>query len=962
MPGFIRSFSLFRLLLGSTLLLTLSPTLLLAQATTGVITGRVSDASTGRSLRGAVVRVLGTVAVEYTDAEGRFTLPVVPAGSQRLEVDYVGLDPAVRDVEVQAGATTHVQITLSSEALQMETFEVQEQARGAALAVNQQKTARGIVNIVSEETFGSMISGNIGYALQRLPGLTVNEDEDGTPTGVNIRGLESKYNSFQVDGNRVPTSGNTRSFATNQFTADGVSNIEVIKAPTPDRDGDAIGGIINVVSRSAFQREGRTVQVTGSGQYYDKNQKWGYNAGLNYLDIFDIAGGTKNLGISLSATAYETSRDYDNLDKDYAYMTPAHEPALNLAEPIYFHTNGTPQTNFRDTKSYGFNASIDFRLTERASFYVRPFYSHYTVDSEKPRNRFYVNSNHNFGGTGGTKSIIEATYNTGRSAPNVTNDIRYQNERGTTDNDTYGLSLGGHHQLDTIEFSYDAFHSKNEANRLRSLGYVVRNPGFNIGYDQTNRAAPVYTILNGRDPMNPATISRGDLTINPREAAEEASSLKADWEKKFVGNELTGSVKIGAKYRRNEKDQDQASRVYRTGTAANGFPYAELLRPSNRSVFGIPMYLEPDMAKVEALFRSSPQIFTLQVNDTLRNDVINDYEAQEDIAAAYMMGTLTWGRTTMIAGLRAEHNQFESLTYRYSDATPSAPTRVRRERDYTVWLPGLHFRHALTRNLILRESYNRSYSRPDIDLLVAGLQLDAATGNISGGNPDLTESTSDNFDIQLEYYTARSGLYSVGFFYKDIKGFYYDSTTRFNEVDADGYPIPVADGAYTFTRPENARGAENYGVELIARQALYFLPKPLDGFSVSISATFTESDGKYPGREDEKLPTYGFSDEIYYAALEYTAGRFRAQLSYRYRSAYLEGLDDNNTLDDYFGAAKSLDWESSYQLTAQVRLFLNVHNLTDEPQVSYQGFRRTDNPEDYTKYSWRAVIGATCTF
>jgi outer membrane receptor protein involved in Fe transport len=37
-----------------------------------------------------------------------------------------------------------------------------------------------------------MVSGNIGYALQRLPGLTVNEDEDGTPSGVNIRGMESK--------------------------------------------------------------------------------------------------------------------------------------------------------------------------------------------------------------------------------------------------------------------------------------------------------------------------------------------------------------------------------------------------------------------------------------------------------------------------------------------------------------------------------------------------------------------------------------------------------------------------------------------------------------------------------------------------------------------------------------------------------------------------------------------------
>lgn len=220
------------------------------------------------------MRILGTTAVDYTDADGRYTLPAVPAGAQRVEIDYVGLDSLLQNVSVDAGATATLDASLQSDVLKMATFTVAEQARGQALAINQQKTADGIVNIVSEETFGQMLNGNIGYALQRLPGITVNEDEDGTPTGVNIRGLESKYNSFQIDGNRLPTSGTSRGFSTNQLSADGISNIEVIKAATPDRDGDAIGGIINVISRSAFQRDGRSFDFTGSGVYYDKNEKW----------------------------------------------------------------------------------------------------------------------------------------------------------------------------------------------------------------------------------------------------------------------------------------------------------------------------------------------------------------------------------------------------------------------------------------------------------------------------------------------------------------------------------------------------------------------------------------------------------------------------------------------------------------------------------------------------------------
>jgi outer membrane receptor protein involved in Fe transport len=86
-------------------------------------------------------------------------------------------------------------------------------------------------------------------------------------------------------------------------------------------------------------------------------------------------------------------------------------------------------------------------------------------------------------------------------------------------------------------------------------------------------------------------------------------------------------------------------------------------------------------------------------------------------------------------------------------------------------------------------------------------------------------------------------------------------------------------------------------------------------------------------------------------------------LSYTYRSDFLEGLDGNGPLfDDYFGAYESLNWESSYQLNRNSRLYFNVNNLTDEPQISYQGVNRPDNPEDYTTYSWRASVGLSYRF
>jgi hypothetical protein len=207
---------------------------------TGTVSGRVSDLATGKSLQGAVVKIGGVNAVVYTDAEGRFTLAAVPVGPHKVEVDYVGLDPYSTAVTVAAGQTTGVNATLDSNVLKLSAFTVAESVRGQALAINQQKTASGLVNIVSEETFSTNLGGNIGFTLQQLPGLSVDEGEDGEPSGVNIRGLEAKYNSVQVDGNRMPASGNSRAFNIGQLNADSVSNIEVIKAATPSASGRSI--------------------------------------------------------------------------------------------------------------------------------------------------------------------------------------------------------------------------------------------------------------------------------------------------------------------------------------------------------------------------------------------------------------------------------------------------------------------------------------------------------------------------------------------------------------------------------------------------------------------------------------------------------------------------------------------------------------------------------------------------
>ena len=170
-----------------------------------------------------------------------------------------------------------------------------------------------------------------------------------------------------------------------------------------------------------------------------------------------------------------------------------------------------------------------------------------------------------------------------------------------------------------------------------------------------------------------------------------------------------------------------------------------------------------------------------------------------------------------------------------------------------------------------------------------------------------------------------------------MKGFYYNRVFKFDVLDANDQPIPNPSGLRQWSQWQNAQGAKNKGLELIANQKFYFLPGSLKGLSVATSATFTDSVANYPNRPGEKLPTYGFSDYMFNGAVEYVHGRFRGRASYRYRSDYLEGIDTSAFIDDWFGAREQVDVELSFRLTKRLRVYANGENLTWRPQASYQG-------------------------
>ena len=912
-------------------------------ATEGALTGRVAESGSGRSLEGAIVTVGDSRYRDYTDASGRFSITDIPAGDYRVSVTYVGLAQVVNNVTISAGDATTYDVNLAREE-GLQSITVRGMRTGTDRAINEQKTAAGIVNVVSEEMFGAMLDGNIGQAMQRLPGISVDQSQDGSHGSINIRGVSGEFNSVQIDGNRVPSSGGSNSFNPRQLAADGVTKLEVIKAPTPDRDGDAVGGIINMVSRSAFQRRGREMSLDVSAQLNEEPGNWGHSGKFSFSDILSVNGEQNNLGISFTLSRYDTDRYSRNADQDWVQVTPENNPQLNIEsynEPVWFMESTHFEYDTRTTLTNTLSGSIDYRVGDNHSFYVRPMVSTYERNGVAYETDIDIDTAFD-NDIDGDKTYAELTPRYGRGTADSEASRGWIGTLDDQENDLYSLSLGGRYENDSDLMTYDLSYSRNK-NTIRDdseLNMLMEpdDPWFIFEYEVFDPNGDIRVEeVNGVDPTDLSLMTEGEMEKVYGSKEDETFSARLDWEREFILENGAFTLKTGGKYRSSSQYRDLTVDLYEMDDT---FPYADVLRPTDEVIFRKPKYFDVQPQVGLAMLESNPELFEFVEDDSLEDSNVEDYDARESISAAYLMGTYETGIHTIIGGVRFERYEWDNRNKEvsYLNEVPTV-TSVSRGDSHTFWLPGIHFRHALTDNLILRESYNRSFGRPRLSELSRGRWIDDE-GNIEDGNPALQPAIADNFDAQLEYYTDRGGLYSVGVFYKDIADFTYTQAYDFNELGPDGIPVPAQNGDFEYERPVNGTDATNYGLELIARQNLFFLPGPMQGLSVALSTTLTESDAEYPNRTDGRdLPLEGFSELLYTVTLDYAWDRLSARLDYTYRDDYIEGLGNDIESDEFYAAEDRLDAEVHYQFSDRLQAFITATNLTDEPQVSYQGYR-----------------------
>src|SRR5712664_3460765 len=290
----------------------------LAQERKGTITGTVKD-SGNSALQGALVELLPLGRKVVTDNQGQFRITDVPAGEYTLSVSYVGLAVSNVPVVVQAGQEASANSVLQVASQVDQVVVTAERLQGEAEAINIERTAENIVQVLPERVITSLPNTNIADAVGRVPSVSLERDE-GEGKYVQIRGTEPRLSSVTVNGVNVPSpETNVRNIKLDVVPSDLVERIEVFKTLSANQDADGIGGTVNLVTRTAGERP--TYALGGTGGYNPIQN--GYGRGGFYGTLGKRFGTSKKLGFLLNGSFDKTNRGIDDLEPSQTVLQDA---------------------------------------------------------------------------------------------------------------------------------------------------------------------------------------------------------------------------------------------------------------------------------------------------------------------------------------------------------------------------------------------------------------------------------------------------------------------------------------------------------------------------------------------------------------------------------------------------------------------------------------------------------------
>jgi iron complex outermembrane receptor protein len=1006
-----------------------------AQAQTGgmgIVVGRVLNEDTGRYLHQARVTIAGTTRETFTNETGDFVLANVPAGMVTVQASYTGLPQQTISLNIPSdGGRAVADFSLSSgvrpatdKAVVLDAFTVaaNREMSASAVAVNEQRTSAAQKSVVAAEDFGAFPDGNMGEFLKFIPGVTIDYAPD--PRGVALRGMAGNFTSVTVDGMRSgsASSGNaTRAFELEQTSIAAISRAEVVKSRTPDLAADALGGAINLISKSSFDVSKPVINYSA---FFNANSRILTTAatpaaygGLDHKikpsgSISVIYPVSKTFGFTLSHLANEKYAPYDSGRPFYAPYSQTTPAVGTLANPVIGRWDLQDVVNeFSNTSS---SASIDWKFSTYDKLTLSGTYDTFKRSGD---NQYYVFNVGSAAPRSYGQTFTEGALGAG-SIQIGGNAIGISDKAG----DTRGVSLAYDHNGPTWTInggakysrSINLFESTNHGffdNVLLTLRGAPSNGTFinpTVSFYDMDKGAYLrpgrIEVLNstGTAPVDFLDINNYNITSaapNSRRATDTYRTAKLDFSR-WLPTRMPVKLKAGALIQDQIRDITQTRAGNYTfvgpdGKANTADDSAGLYHIQNDYIRPRPIYsatpyiIAPDAAKVWNLYVAHPEYFTSTPATLVINNAVNSRFLEETISAGYFMVDFKpIERFRVVGGVRFERTEDygqgnkQDLTAHYqrdskgnilrdsankpllitTDAYQQAlldytPRGTKVNQSYDGYYPSLDLTYNLRADLLLRASAARSIGRPDLSLIVPGVTINDTT--ITAVNAALKPMQTNSFDVSLEYYFKSVGLFSLTGYRKDLSNATASVSQPATLALLQAYSIPDPEQYVTgYTFTTRANGGN------AKLTGLEFSYRRSLGFE--FLPRWSKDFNFFANGSLNHLKDNGFSEFNGYISrqgstgLGYIGRRLSANVKINYRGLQRSAPQAYAPgAFDYNMPRTFIDADLEFRLTKWARLFVSGRNLTDSP---IDNGRYVAGQPYYNRVRKEETIGTTYVF
>lgn len=872
-----------------------------------VIKGKIFDDKTGEPLVGATVKIQNGSFTQSSSArlDGSYSFNNLSAGTYHLKAEFIGYQGS-KDYEITVSSSQPVvkqDILLQDLNTQLNEVSITGQSSKVSdrVARSLEKNASSVVSILSQNTIQLLPDVTLGNTIQRVSGVTIQRTSTGEGRYAIVRGMDQRYNNTLVNGIKIPSPDDKYRFVPlDIFPSELLERLEVIKALTPSMEGDAIGGSVNLVMKSAPDRFILYANASGgSSTLFSSTRPFtsfsssgindqspaqikGNNYVANYSDFNNSAiTSNKNHSSPLNYTAGLTigNRFLDN--KLGVIVSASYQNIYRGANSNELTANAQPTAiplpnspSFSDsysrfystqTQRAGINGKIDYVFNKQNKI---SFYNLYLHSSE------YISR------------LTSDTLGLGLNSTAQSKQVTISDRNTFTKQNVYNGTLQGDHQLSNkLNFNWSGVYSIAKRDQP----------------DRTDFSFDQNTVVN----------SAGMITKRDSNDVKLSHHWESNQDKDIAGyGNFTYKQKIGTRdvefvlgglYR--HKTRSAYYLTYGLGTSSNVFYHNDI--------------------------NSIPFTFASQNEATgaYNTASTNDYSATENINDEYLQVKFNlFDKLQVLGGVRVEntyqtYNTGEPITFSQRSGTIS----------YTDVLPSVHLKYELTGNQNLRASYFASISRPGFGEIVP-YKIDGDYYN-EVGNPNLKHTTADNFDLRYELFPGGADQVLLGAFYKNI----------FNPIEY----FLVRDGASPSSQdiqPQNAPNARNYGFE--AQVTKYF-----GVFGFSGNYTYTHSrvttskllyfndpvKGLQQSAVDQTRPLQGQANNVANLSFLFKSHKIGLdlQLAFVYTGERIAQVSPYYNLDYWQHAYNQLDFSFEKTLVKKLSVFGKVNNLTNTASKIY---------------------------